>query len=240
MVDVRLSRIVKIKVALSGGEATVGTGYVLAPGVVVTAHHVVKMVSGGARGRWREAPDYPVAALRVRPFGFHESASLLVAETVTFDTEGIDAAVLVVPGLSEPQSSVSVGAHLVGHTRLINCRVYGFPEAGAEEGTVPLTYVTADVLPTVGGVSNGRLNLQVTTPEPRILAEWGGISGAAVVDGDGQFHGLVTMASGSWQSTLHALPVAVIQNAAQRSLGDGRGKTGAVVETASSWRLGFA
>jgi hypothetical protein len=59
--DPRLARVVKIKVVLDvSSEATIGSGYLVAAGLVLTARHVLRRDGRATSG------DFPLDRLRAR------------------------------------------------------------------------------------------------------------------------------------------------------------------------------
>jgi tetratricopeptide (TPR) repeat protein len=211
--DQRLARAVKLKVADAAGEATIGTGYLAAPGIVLTARHVLRR--GGGAGD----SDYALTELRVRAAtGPQSGRSLEVSSRVVLgETDGVDVAVLSVPGLAPFAGSALVGARITTDRPVQGASMIGYPKAAHESGTVAAEYVGGSVSP-ISGTANGRIVFQVTTPVARSDRGWSGLSGAGVVDTEGRLLGILTAVQLRWEDRLAVAPVDAIIAAARERL----------------------
>jgi hypothetical protein len=213
--DPRLARVVKVKVADESGEDTIGSGHFVAPGLVLTARHVLWRDGTPAEG------DYAVAALRVRAAtGPSAGRSLPVSNLVLLgEVSGVDVAVLVVPGLEPVAGTVVVGARFTADQPVPGCWMAGYPKAAHQDGTVGAEYVGVSVLPVSGTVA-GRIAVQVTTPPVRKDADWRGLSGSGVVDAQSRLLGILAAVQVRWDERLAVVPVQAIVEAAGGQLGE--------------------
>jgi hypothetical protein len=211
--DPRLDRVVKIKVrGADDREALVGTGFLLAPGLVITARHVVQH-SGSASG-----DENALARVRVRA-ATGTGASCPVVEWVPLGgAGGVDVAALIVPGLDPVVGTVVVGARLRDGRPLPGCSMIGFPRAAHDGSTVGAEYVGVTALP-ISGAAVGKLAAEVTTPPPTDVHDWRGLSGAGVVDSTGHLLGLANAVQLNWRERLAVVPIEGIVAAARASVG---------------------
>lgn len=161
-------RVAEIIVALDDGGGRRGSGYLIGPGRVLTAAHVI---AGAMVVRVRFDADRP-------------GARELVGEPAWAD-ERTDLAVLLVPGEDRPP--VQFG-RLDGHELLYECRAVGFPRfklrMDSRDGSQYRDM--CDAFGTLAPLSNrreGTLSIAVSPPDrdvdPR-ASPWEGMSGAAV------------------------------------------------------------
>ncbi|THV42456.1 trypsin-like peptidase domain-containing protein [Glycomyces buryatensis] len=188
---------VKIRIRAGGGEALIGTGHLLAPGLVLTARHVLRHLGNSS----------DASRLRVRG----GDQSVKVAAMVALGE--LDAVGLLVPGLNGPPGRI-VGSAFRGDRPLESCSVIGFPEVGSDSDQVLAEYLEVSVLPTVDD-RIPRLALAVHTPLPVDPRSWEGLSGAGVLDPDGHLLGIVTHVPLQWTGRLHAVPIEPIMRAAE-------------------------
>jgi hypothetical protein len=211
--DPRLARVVKIKIADETGEAVIGTGYLVAPGLVLTARHVL----------WRDGKedngDYPDETLRVRAAtGLNAGSSLRVSKVIRLgEALGVDVAVLVVPGLEPVAGTVVVGARFTTSQPVAGCWMIGYPKAAHQDGNLGAEYVGVSVIP-VSGSAAGRIAVQVTTPPAREDADWRGLSGAGLVDVQDRLVGVLVSVQVQWDERLSVVPVQALIEAANQRL----------------------
>ncbi|MER7812954.1 serine protease [Streptomyces sp900116325] len=179
------------------GHNSYGTGCLLAPGLVLTAHHVAKP---GASN---------VVKLR------DVASSDFTRATVVWESTGLDAVLL----RADP-ALVGAGAGAVSFGELICdhpghrpvCTATGFPRAMRRRASVsPERYV--DDLKTVDGRiaphtgSRSQLyGLEVEGSLPGDVKGWQGLSGAGVFC-EGMLVGLLALVDRTWDRTLMALPI---------------------------------
>ncbi|MCD0443660.1 tetratricopeptide repeat-containing serine protease family protein [Glycomyces sp. A-F 0318] len=206
--DPRLARVVKIKVADESGVGTIGSGYLIAPGLVLTARHVLWRDSEEVNG------DYPVAALRVRAAtGPSTGVSLPASQVIVLgEASGVDVAVLIVPGLEPVAGTAMVGARFTTSQPVPGCWMVGYPKAAHQDTTVGPEYVGVSLLP-VSGTASGRITVRVDTPPARKEADWGGLSGSGVVDAQNRLLGVLVDVQVKWKDRLAVVPIAKVTEA---------------------------
>ncbi|MET9390451.1 AAA family ATPase [Streptomyces sp. NPDC006624] len=155
--------------AESAGGLHFGTGFAVAPGLVLTAGHVV-----------RDADRISVRALG--------DETVLRCRRL-WTGERTDAALLQAPHGALTGEQVRLGA--LGTLDEADCRAVGFPRFQAGHGTGNDTEQLAGVIAPGTGVVSGRWQMKVKGDVPP--ARWEGLSGAAVFSG-GALIGLVTEA----------------------------------------------
>ncbi|MDX3618670.1 trypsin-like peptidase domain-containing protein [Streptomyces europaeiscabiei] len=171
----RPERVAEIIVALSdGGAGRRGSGYLVSPGKVLTAAHVV---AGATTIRVRFQADRP--------------GERTVEASVAWRHEGIDIAVLALP--DDDTELIPVPYGRVGeHDAVLRCTALGFPRFKLRTGDDGSRFRDAEhVHATCAVLSNrreGTLDLCVTSPpaddpDPERDA-WEGMSGAALFAGD--------------------------------------------------------
>ncbi|MEU5156150.1 trypsin-like peptidase domain-containing protein [Glycomyces sp. NPDC021274] len=218
--DARLARLVKIRVRdSSGDERIVGTGVALAPGLALTARHVLKQLVRSADGpdadlrntAWADLDDHPVEVLRVASAG--GDAGLAVGSVVELDPgHALDAVVLIVPGLPAPPDPCPAARHTLD-APLELCRIIGYPVAATDDGSVQPEYVGARLVPISRNV-DGLLSLDITTARPGERSGWKGLSGAGACDASGRLLGIVTHVPGRLEGRLLALSISAIRTTA--------------------------
>ncbi|MET9969537.1 trypsin-like peptidase domain-containing protein, partial [Streptomyces sp. NPDC006356] len=209
MVDNLAGRAVKIRVAETDGPRFLGSGHLLAPGLVLTAQHVVvqELASTG--------DSFPGPRLTARVEG--SASATAVAEIVSLRANGLDAALLIVPGLAEPEGTSTLGGVHHSLRALENCWIIGYPDAGRESDSAsPRPTVVRGNLAPVAGEDKTRIEIQVVDPQPRQDAGWGGISGAGVIGPEGHLLGIVTSVPTQWNGRLQGVSIDAIKSAAQQ------------------------
>jgi hypothetical protein len=211
--DPRLARVVKIKIADTAGEAVIGTGYLVAPGLVLTARHVL----------WRDGKetngDHPPASLRVRAAtGPRATASLPVSKAILLGTaSGVDVAALVVPGLEPVAGTVVIGARFTTSQMVPGCWMIGYPRAAHRDSSVGAEYVGVSLLP-VSGTVGGRIAVRVDTARLKRGTNWQGLSGSGVVDAQNRLLGILVDVQVKWHDRLAVVPVQAIAIAASEQV----------------------
>ncbi|MFJ2089123.1 trypsin-like serine protease [Streptomyces sp. NPDC087901] len=178
----------------SGGRG--GSGYIVAPGLVLTAAHVI----GGAAG------------CTIRPMAPADSPGTS-AEPVWVSAE-LDAALLRYDGALPADLRHTRWGRLTGQDSAVpaHCSVVGFVRADDENGdSARDTQGLAGRINPNTGVFDGHYEIELDRVPPQVggrgLGRWRGLSGSAVFCGD-VVAGLVTRAPRRWSSTrLQALPV---------------------------------
>lgn len=173
------ARVVEIR-KVGGG---VRSGYLIADGLVLTAGHGLDLgdevrVRGASGGEW-------------------SGGSVAWRST-------LDAALLTVPGLRVPATSLRWG-ELTGRDP-VSIRAYGFPRADGND----LAPVHGLAQPD-GASRRGLLRIDLTGPIPLDAASWSGMSGAAVLDTDDNLLGVLIHIPAAWNADrIHAVPVAAL------------------------------
>ncbi|WP_331735018.1 tetratricopeptide repeat protein (plasmid) [Streptomyces sp. NBC_01166] len=203
------ARVAKIRFDAAGGRVFLGSGFLLARGLVLTARHVVTKASEYAGGH------VPAEQFTVKLEGSAPPAA--VTEIVPLEAHGLDAALLVVPDLDEPRGTAALGGTHHGVQVLENCRIIGYPVAGIESGsTSPKPIVVRVNLAPVVGDDDTAIAIQVIDPKPRADENWGGISGAGVIGPGGHLMGIVTSVPTQWDGRLRGVSIAAVQSAARQ------------------------
>ncbi|MER5347463.1 tetratricopeptide repeat protein [Streptomyces mirabilis] len=203
------ARVAKIRFDAADGRVFLGSGFLLARGLVLTAQHVVTKASEYVGGR------VPARQFTVRLEGSTSPAA--VTEIVPLKADGLDAALLIVPDLDEPRGTAARGGTHHGVQALENCRIIGYPVAGIESGsTSPKpTVVRVNLAPVVGD-DDTAIAIQVIDPNPRADEDWGGISGAGVIGPGGHLLGIVTSVPTQWNGRLRGVSIAAVLSAARQ------------------------
>ncbi|MGY0057069.1 trypsin-like peptidase domain-containing protein [Streptomyces sp. LZ34] len=166
MPGLEVGRVAEVLVTVAVGPGRRGSGYLVAPGTVLTAAHVV---AGAAR-------------VRVR-FQAHRPEERVVTAEVAFAHAGADVAVLALSDRSDEVVGARYGR--VGeHDAVLRCSAMGFPAFKLRDGQDGRPYRDSEhVHGTCSVLSNrkeGTLDLRVPPPD----GSWDGMSGAAVFSGD--------------------------------------------------------
>ncbi|MDX3228482.1 trypsin-like peptidase domain-containing protein [Streptomyces sp. ME19-01-6] len=167
MPGLEVGRVAEVLVTVAVGPGMRGSGYLVGPGTVLTAAHVV---AGAVR-------------VRVR-FQAHRPEERVVTAEVAFAHVGADIAVLALPDRSDEVPSARYGR--VGeHDAVLRCSAMGFPAFKLrDDGPDGRPYRDSEhVHGTCSVLSNrkeGTLDLRVPPPD----GSWDGMSGAAVFSGD--------------------------------------------------------
>ncbi|WP_406516077.1 tetratricopeptide repeat protein [Streptomyces sp. NBC_00873] len=203
------ARVAKIRFDAADGRVFLGSGFLLAHGLVLTAQHVVTKASECTGGR------VPARRFTVKLEGSASSAA--VAEIVSLEADGLDAALLIVPDLDEPRGTAARGGTRHGVQALENCWIIGYPVAGIESGSgSPKPIVVRVNLAPVVGDDDTAIAIQVIDPKPRADEDWGGISGAGVIGPGGHLLGIVTSVPTQWDGRLRGVSIAAVQSAARQ------------------------
>ncbi|MDO0932986.1 tetratricopeptide repeat protein [Streptomyces sp. DG2A-72] len=204
------ARVAKIRFETADGRVFLGSGFLLARGLVLTARHIVTKASEyDADGR------VPARRFTVKLEGSASSAAA-VTEIVPLEADGLDAALLIVPDLDEPRGTATLGGTHHGVQTLENCRIIGYPVAGVESGSTsprPIV-VRVNLAPVVD--DDTAIEIQVIDPRPRADEDWGGISGAGVIGPGGHLLGIVTSVPTQWDGRLRGVSIAAVQSAARQ------------------------
>ncbi|MEV1321198.1 tetratricopeptide repeat protein [Micromonospora arborensis] len=204
------ARVAKIRFdAADGSRVFLGSGFLLAHGLVLTAQHVVTKASEYADGH------VPARWFTVKMEGSASPAA--VTEIVPLEADGLDAALLIIPDLDEPRGTAARGGTHHGVQALENCRIIGYPVAGIESGSAsPKPIVVRVNLAPVVGDENTAIAIQVIDPKPRADEDWGGISGAGVIGPGGHLLGIVTSVPTQWDGRLRGVSIAAVLSAARQ------------------------
>ncbi|MFI0774363.1 trypsin-like peptidase domain-containing protein [Streptomyces sp. NPDC021212] len=172
MAGLTAERVAEIIVEAASGDRRRGSGYLVAPGRVLTAAHVVASA----------------VSVRVRFEADRPGERVLEAE-VSFEHRPTDVAVLAVPSAPEEVPAARFGR--VGEQdAVLRCSAVGFPAFKMREGEDGRPYRDAEhVHGTCAVLSNRREGtLDLSVPPPG--GSWDGMSGAAVFSG-GRIVGVV-------------------------------------------------
>ncbi|MFI0977511.1 trypsin-like peptidase domain-containing protein [Streptomyces sp. NPDC021093] len=178
----RAERVAEVVVASAdGGRGRRGSGYLVAPGRVLTAAHVV---DGASDIRVRFEADRP--------------GERTFTAAVEWQHRGIDVAVLAVPDDGSDVTTVSYG-RLGEHDAVVRCTAVGFPRFKLRTDSDGSRFRDAEhIHASCAALSNrreGTLDLGVDPPPAEDPAagrdSWEGMSGAAVFSG-GHLMGVVT------------------------------------------------
>ncbi|WP_199549429.1 trypsin-like peptidase domain-containing protein [Streptomyces sp. N35] len=165
-----------------GSRGRRGSGYLVAPGRVLTAAHVI----AGAAG------------IRVR-FEADRPGEQVVTAAVEWQHEGIDVAVLAIPDAGTGSAAATPYGRLGEHDAVVRCTAVGFPRFKLRTDRDGSSFRDAEhIQATCAALSNrreGTLDLSVDAPpaaDPDPGRDsWEGMSGAAVFS-DGRLIGMVS------------------------------------------------
>ncbi|MFJ7909554.1 trypsin-like peptidase domain-containing protein [Kitasatospora sp. NPDC096204] len=178
MTEIRVDRVAEVIVDGPGLDRR-GSGYLVRPGTVLTAAHVIEGAPAGA------GTGAPAVRVRVR-FDADRPGEREFEAEVAFSHQGIDVAVLRFAG-GDGVAPVSYGR--VGeHDRPLDCSAVGFPRQKLRTGPDGRAFRdTKHLLATLAPLSNrreGTLELRERDTGVSLDAKrWTGISGAAVFSG---------------------------------------------------------
>lgn len=169
-------RVVEIFASEPSVGSSFGTGYLVAPGLVLTARHVVEpaLLSSGS--------------CEVRLLGdFLEGRTEWHRFAVCWNDADRDLALLSesavpVAGRFVPRQHTAFGTLIRDH-HLMNCGGLGFPKVLRHEGRNETQQVVGSIHK-LSMLKDGRWQVQVTSPRPRDPLDWKGVSGAALFAGD--------------------------------------------------------
>ncbi|MGW0550842.1 trypsin-like peptidase domain-containing protein [Streptomyces altiplanensis] len=177
----RVERVAEVVVTpAGGGRGRRGSGYLVAPGRVLTAAHVVEGASG----------------IRVR-FEADRPGEQVVTANVEWKHQGIDVAVLAVPDAGT--DGAAAYGRLGEHDAVVRCTAVGFPRFKLRTEDDGSSFRDAEhIHASCAALSNrreGTLDLSVDSPPAKdpvaARGSWEGMSGAAVFSG-GYLIGVVT------------------------------------------------
>lgn len=178
----RVERVAEVLVVpADGGRGRRGSGYLVAPGRVLTAAHVVDGASG----------------IRVR-FEADRPGEQVVTADVVWRHPGIDIAVLAITDAGTDVATVAYG-RLGEHDAVVRCTAVGFPRFKLRTDSDGSSFRDAEhIHASCAALSNrreGTLDLSVDSPPGKAAVTerngWEGMSGAAVFSG-GHLIGVVT------------------------------------------------
>lgn len=158
-------------------EGGYGSGYLIAPGVVLTARHVLEADQESEPNRHR---NYQVRALGENPST--QRPDWDEAELAWFGNGKFDIAVLRV--LHGEMHGLTVFGRPPDSAAQIKCRTIGFPLATAQSPAGNDTYQLDGTIATGTYAVSGELAVTVDSPPPEDPDAWPGMSGAALFAGD--------------------------------------------------------
>lgn len=191
------ARVVRVRIDANPAVGTFqfGSGYVVAPGLVMTAGHVLTVD--------REFPPTPGAGCEV----LAEPGTWRAGKVVWASGRERDVALVRAPDVGQDVVPTQWGV-LVG-TRRLEWRAVGFPVASLDDFGRSAEEVWGEVSP-VTQAESGRLGLTIASraarPGGRNVSGWAGLSGASVFCGD-VLVGVITSDSGSYERSLIATRV---------------------------------
>lgn len=200
-----LDRVMEIRCRAADRSWTHGTGYLVAPGTVLTARHVVE-----------RAAQRPTD-VEVRPASRTNRADWCGATNVVLaGSSRLDAALLeLVPDPAQQTRTPTAG--VLDVAAAIPFHACGFPYAAGESEPGALRRAETVEGVTRVGARDGRLQLDVTGPHPaarapgadgRARTGWAGLSGAALFGPDNLLLGVVIAANPRFEGgRLQALPI---------------------------------
>jgi len=163
------ARVIELFTPANGGGGTVGSGYLVADALVLTAAHVVGAVGDGCKARPLGEPDW-------------------LAASVVWRGESCDAALLKVTAPSQTSRPIRFGRVMAG-TRA-PCEGIGFPAVQARPGTRGVIRDTEGIdgkLRPMSGLKSGMLTVDLNGSVPAADASgrspWAGMSGAVLFSG---------------------------------------------------------
>jgi hypothetical protein len=186
-------------------EGGYGSGYIVAPGVVLTARHVLA-------GEHESLP--PIGRkCRVRALGENpqqQRPDWGDAELVWPGDATLDVAVLHMSRRDLGPKLPRAGRPRPGAVEQIACKTVGFPLATAQKTKVDETYHLVAKINTGSRVEAGDLWLDVTSQPPKRPESWPGLSGAALFAGQ-VLVGVVRGYPGEFDGrVLYATPIAAV------------------------------
>jgi tetratricopeptide (TPR) repeat protein len=214
-------RIAKVIAVTSTRRFFLGSGYLIAPGLLLTAKHVISPDYDTLRFEVQQ-PAFPadlLAALRNQRFEVQlagDTPRVAATGIICLDDDAIDTALIIVPGLNPPAGTTARGAVHHGSQPLEGCQITGYPIGGpVTSAPASPIVVRANIAPAFDA-SGANLEIQVVDPQPRDVSGWAGVSGAAVIGPDGHVLGIVTSAVTRWNSRLRGISIGTIREAARR------------------------
>ena len=159
-----LSRVVDVSAGTSAGRVSFGSGYLVAPSLVLTARHVVC----GDDGEVFNEPQ-------VR---FTDDGTPVLCRIAWPGRPGLDAALLECTG-PVPRFELVRWGQLVASEAGIGCEAAGFPQAMEQDGGLRDVERMRGQINTGTGLLSGRIYADVTSTRPQ-PGGWAGMSGAAL------------------------------------------------------------
>src|ERR1700678_1777639 len=159
-----LSRVVDVSARKSAGGFSFGSGYLIAPGLVLTARHVVYTDNGD-----------PHNDVRVR---FLEAGVQIDCHVVWPGRPDLDVALLRCPVRAEQDPPVRWGKIIASESG-VQCDAAGFPRSmEQEDGLRDIEHARGQINPGTGLLGT-RIYMDVASA-PADPGDWGGMSGAAL------------------------------------------------------------
>jgi Trypsin-like peptidase domain len=166
----QIARVVEIHLRKSGAY---GSGYLVAPSVILTAGHVV------APEGWERGMS-PSELYRVRPVCDLISQRPPWAEaTLVWWSRDHDIAILHTDAPNIPTTGLPPLGRIFPGDQPVVCRAIGFPTATEHDAVNDTHDVGGEIRPG-GAVVSGTLWVDVKTAPPADPSQWAGISGAAL------------------------------------------------------------
>ena len=185
-----LSGVVDVSAADPAGGFSFGSGYLIAPGLVLTARHVACADSGE-----------PYDDIRIR---FLTDPTAIPCEVIWQSRLDLDAVLLRCPPGGQSGNPVRWG-ELIASTSSVRCEAAGFPRSmRQDDGLRDLEHIPGVINPGTG-LLGGRLYFEVAgaRPEP---GGWDGVSGSAIWCGS-LLVGMITRDTAGFSSSrLMAIP----------------------------------
>ncbi|MFF4779098.1 serine protease [Microtetraspora fusca] len=146
-------RVVDVSGRTRSGRVSFGSGYLIGPGLVLTAGHVVVGEDGA-----------PLEGLRVR---FLNDGRPWACELAWSGSGGVDAALLRIVEKGAPACEPVRWGQLVATKVGIACEAVGFPKAMEQPGGLRDTEHLSGTINTGTGLLGGRVHLTATSAPPR-------------------------------------------------------------------------
>ncbi|MFD7070071.1 trypsin-like peptidase domain-containing protein [Streptomyces sp. NPDC059913] len=172
--ELERQRLALIRVSEAARVRRVGTGYLIAPGLVLTAGHVVRASVGSASHEIHVGVGHPKDTGRDRPF--------LPGKVCWVGPDGLDVALLRLKDETDVRGTVRWG-RAVGNA-IVRYDGLAFPFAVYKEGQHNVEHLRGELPPLAGGYGSQDLYSLNQYVAPRISPNdtqaWAGASGAAV------------------------------------------------------------
>lgn len=191
------NRVAEVFVSGESSQAF-GSGYLIAPGVVLTVNHVIAPALGNDKGR-----------VEVRFIGdWKQGRRDWQTARIYWHNEARDLALLkLVDQAAGYQAGPDKFCQVARRSRTpLDCSLIGFPRVLNREEENDTEEVKAEFLPHTA-MKEGRLHLLVKSRTPDRQEDWTGISGAAVFSNDAVLMGVVIETHLSFREVLIAQPL---------------------------------